>query len=117
MAVAIRLKRCGRTHRPFYRIQAIERRNARDGKSLETIGTYDPFAKGETVQLKTERVQHWIDQGARPSTTVSTFLRKIDVKWGKPMRSRRSIQRAKRGSNIRSKSLPTQDKRVMGYQS
>lgn len=96
MAVAIRLKRCGRTHRPFYRIQAIEKRNARDGKSLETIGTYDPFAKGDTVQMKIDRVQHWIDLGARPSVTVSSFLRKADVSWGKPKKSRRSIQRAKR---------------------
>lgn len=96
MAVAIRLKRLGRTHRPFYRIEAIEKRNARDGKSLETIGTYDPFAKGEQVKVKLDRVQHWLDHGARPSTTVTSFLRKLDVNWGTPKRSRRAIQRAKR---------------------
>lgn len=96
MAVALRLKRCGRKHRPFYRIEAIEKRNARDGKSLETIGTYDPFAANEQVKLNVERAQFWIDQGARPSTTVTSFFRTHDLKWGKPKKSRRSIQRAKK---------------------
>jgi small subunit ribosomal protein S16 len=80
MAVAIRLKRCGRRHRPFYRIEAIEKRNARGGRSLETVGWY------------------WIDKGARPSDTVTSFLRKSNVKWGTPgqKKSRRAQQRAKK---------------------
>ncbi len=96
MAVAIRLKRLGRTHRPFYRIDAIEKRNARNGRSLENLGHYDPFAKEaeKQVVLKTERVQFWIDQGARPSATVTSFLRKADIRWGNPKKkSRKSMQR------------------------
>lgn len=95
MAVAIRMKRIGRRHRPFYRIEAIEKRNARDGKSLETLGTYDPFAvkEDEQVKLQVERIQHWVGQGARPSDAVSAFLRSVDVKW-EQKKSRRARQRA-----------------------
>jgi small subunit ribosomal protein S16 len=98
MAVMIRLKRCGRRHRPFYRIEAMEKRNARQGKSLEIVGHYDPFVEDEMkrVKLNVERIQHWIDLGARPSTTVTSFLRKVDIKYGKTKTSRRSIQRNKK---------------------
>ncbi|MGA1201843.1 MAG: 30S ribosomal protein S16 [Planctomycetota bacterium] len=98
MAVMIRLKRCGRRHRPFYRVEAIEKRNSRQGRSLEVVGTYDPFVSNEAnrVNLKVDRVQHWLDQGARPSETVISFLRKVDVKYGKQKTSRRAAQRAKK---------------------
>ena len=97
MAVMIRLKRCGRRHRPFYRVEAIEKRNARQGKSLEIVGTYDPFVDNPAsrVKLKVDRVQHWLDQGARPSETVTSFLRKVDVKYA-AKKSRRAVQRAKK---------------------
>ncbi|MAW76022.1 MAG: 30S ribosomal protein S16 [Planctomycetes bacterium] len=95
MAVAIRLKRFGRRHRPFYRIEAIEKRNARGGRSLETVGWYDPLVDDaqKRVKLHVDRIQHWIDRGARPSETVISFLRKSEVKWGNGKKSRRSQQR------------------------
>jgi small subunit ribosomal protein S16 len=100
MAVAIRLKRCGRRHRPFYRIEAIEKRNARGGRSLETVGWYDPMVDDaqKRVKLHEDRIQYWIDKGARPSDTVTSFLRKSNVKWGTPgqKKSRRAQQRAKK---------------------
>ena len=98
MAVMIRLKRCGRRHRPFYRVEAIEKRNARQGKSLEIVGHYDPFVEDQQkrVKLNVERIQHWIDQGARPSETVTSFLRKVDVKYGQTKTSRRAKQRDKK---------------------
>ena len=99
MAVALRLKRCGRVHRPFYRIEAIEKRNARGGRSLETLGWYDPMVDDaeKRVKIHVERVQHWVDMGARPSETVTSFLRKVDIKWNKKDRkSRRAVQRAKK---------------------
>lgn len=101
MAVALRLKRLGRRHRPFYRIEAIERQNARNGRSLETLGFYDPLVQDEEkrVKLNVERIQHWLDQGARPSETVSVFFRKADVKWGNPLKkSRKSLQRKRRAA-------------------
>ena len=98
MAVAVRLKRCGPTHRPFYRIEAIEKRNARGGRSLETLGWYDPMVDDAEKRMKihVDRVQHWIDQGARPSETVTSSLRKVDVKWPMAKKSRRGVQRAKK---------------------
>ncbi len=91
------MQRNGKKHRPFYRIEAIERRNSRDGRSLETLGTYNPFAGNpdERVKLKLDRIQHWIDQGARPSDAVSAFLRKASIKW-EAKKSRRAVQRAKK---------------------
>ncbi|MCI0650572.1 MAG: 30S ribosomal protein S16 [Planctomycetes bacterium] len=112
MAVAIRLKRIGRLHRPCYRLEAIDRRNARGGRSIEKLGFYDPLIDDAQarLQLKLDRVRHWIEQGARPSHTVTTFLRKLDVSWGKPtsknrksrLRKRRAERRAAAGGGKRS---------------
>ena len=95
MAVAIRLKRLGRKHRPFYRIEAMEKRNARNGRSLENLGYYDPMVEDpmRRVVMKVDRVQHWLDRGARPSETVTSFLRKADVKWGSAKKSRKTEHR------------------------
>ncbi len=99
MAVVLRLKRLGRAHRPFYRVIATEKSLGTGGKALETLGYYNPFAaeNEESVKLNIERVQHWIDLGARPSDTVNSFLRKVDAKWGNPKRkSRKVLQRQRR---------------------
>ncbi len=65
--VRIRMKRMGRTHRPFYRINAVEKREKRDGKVLENLGWYDPVATedGKKVHLKEERIKHWLGAGAQ----------------------------------------------------
>ena len=78
MAVKIRLKRLGRTHRPFYRVNAIVDRNARDGRVLEQLGHYDPMEadKEKQVRLDLDRVKHWLDTGAIPSETVSTLIKR-----------------------------------------
>lgn len=92
------MKRFGRTHRPFYRLEAISKRNARDGRSLETLGHYDPMVADaeKRITLKTDRIQYWLDQGAQPSDTVRSFLRKAQVKWGNPAKkSRKAKQRVK----------------------
>jgi small subunit ribosomal protein S16 len=78
MAVKIRLKRMGRTHRPFYRVNAVVDRNARDGRVLEQLGHYDPIEsdKDKQVSLDLDRVKHWLDVGAIPSETVSTLIKR-----------------------------------------
>lgn len=99
MAVAIRLKRTGRKHRPFYRIDAIEKRNARGGRTLENIGLYDPLVRDvkKQIVLDVAAIQAWIDRGARPSHRVASFLRKTNVKWGDPTaKSRKSLLRKRR---------------------
>ena len=81
MSVKIRLKRMGRKHLPFYRVNAINSRNPRDGSVLEELGFYDPVAKDETRKfvVNLDRCRYWLDQGAIPSETVSTFLKKAGV--------------------------------------
>lgn len=72
----MRLSRHGRTKRPNYRIVVAEHTAPRDGAFLENVGTYNPLTNPATVQVKTERVQHWLSQGARPTATVHHLLAK-----------------------------------------
>ena len=89
MAVRIRLSRFGRIHRPFYRIGAFDSRSRRDGRALEYLGYYDPLlTTGQILKINKERIQHWIDQGAVPTETVASFLRKEEMKIGDPLRKR-----------------------------
>src|SRR6478672_4440344 len=77
MAVAIRLSRGGSKKRPYYRIVVADSRNARDGRFIEKVGTYNPLlAKDspERVQLDADRIQHWLGVGAQPSDRVLRFL-------------------------------------------
>jgi small subunit ribosomal protein S16 len=77
MALAIRLARGGMKKRPYYRIVVTDSRNARDGKFLEKIGTYNPLlAKDspERIKLDGERAAHWLSVGAQPSDRVARFL-------------------------------------------
>ena len=78
MSVRIRLKKMGRTHRPFFRVCAMDQRSPRDGRVIEELGFYDPMCP-ETdarVQLKGDRVDHWISVGAQPSEKVAVLIKK-----------------------------------------
>ena len=74
MAVALRMSRQGKKKSPFYRIVAADKRKARDGKFIELLGTYDPRTKA--LKLDHERYQKWIKEGAQPSGTLATVVRK-----------------------------------------
>ena len=76
MAVKIRLKRGGSKNHPVYRIVVADSRSPRDGKFIEELGTYWPQQKTDNVKLDTERAQYWIKQGAQPSDTVASFIKK-----------------------------------------
>ena len=85
MAVRIRMKKMGRTHRPFYRICVMDARKPRDGKAIEEIGTYDPMKldKSQRVTLKVDRVDHWLSVGAQPTEKVAVLIRKYkESDWG-----------------------------------
>ncbi len=79
--VKIRLKRLGRTHKPFYRLAVMDSRTKRDGKTIEELGTYDPGISDaeKQIQIKVERAQHWISVGAQPSETAASLLRRAGV--------------------------------------
>lgn len=75
MAVRIRLKRLGRRNRPFWRLCATDKRAARDGRVIEELGWYDPHRENtEKVEIKRDRVIHWLKVGATPSETVQRLL-------------------------------------------
>ena len=76
MAVRIRLARHGAKKRPFYRIVVADSESPRDGRYLEAVGTYNPLQDPAEVTLKQERVQYWLEQGAIPSDTVRSLLKK-----------------------------------------
>ncbi len=81
MAVKLRLKRMGRRHRAFFRLNAMDSRSPRDGRVLEELGTYDPLQKDDQdkVKLKEERIKYWLSVGAVPSHTVATLLKKNGI--------------------------------------
>lgn len=74
--LAIRLTRVGKKKRPQYRVVVMEKRRARDSKFVEVVGTYDPVKQPAEIHLKADRVEYWLSQGAQPSDTVRSFLRR-----------------------------------------
>ncbi len=74
MAVKIRLKRIGSKKKPFYRIVVADSRFPRDGRSIETIGTYNPLLDPVEVKIDEEATLKWMHNGAKPSDTVRNLL-------------------------------------------
>jgi small subunit ribosomal protein S16 len=79
MQVKIRLARHGAKKKPFYRIVVADSESPRDGKFLENVGTYDPLKDPAEVTLKPERIKHWIDEGAIPTSTVKSILKREKI--------------------------------------
>ena len=76
MSVKLRFKRLGRKNRPFYRLVAIDSRSRRDGREIEKLGWYDPIKSDLSLEFDEDRLVHWLDQGAIPSDTLKTLLKK-----------------------------------------
>lgn len=70
MAVKLRLKRMGSKKRPFYRVVAADSRSPRDGRFIETIGTYNPITTPAEVKIDEEKALKWLGTGAIPTDTV-----------------------------------------------
>jgi small subunit ribosomal protein S16 len=113
MAVVLRMKRTGRKNRPSYRISATNSRNARDGRTLETLGHYDPASPIEALRLKLdpERIQHWLALGARPSETVASILRQQGIAL--PGAKRTVRDRSGRAKPTRAKAHRAERKKAM----
>jgi len=75
MSVKLRLARKGTHKRPFFWVVAADTRMPRDGRFLEKLGVYNPTTKPSLVDLKLERINHWLDLGAMPSDAVREILR------------------------------------------
>jgi len=79
MAVKIRLKRMGAKKAPFYRVVVADSRYPRDGRFIEEIGTYNPLTEPSTVVIDGEKAKKWISNGAQPTDTVRTLLKKNGI--------------------------------------
>ena len=75
--VKIRLRRMGAKKAPYYRIVVADSRSPRDGRFIEEIGTYDPMAEDNKVNVEMDRVEYWIKNGAQPTETVRGLLKKV----------------------------------------
>ncbi len=78
MALKLRLKRVGRTHRAVFRLSAMDGRCPRDGRTVEELGQYDPANRdpAKQVAFDAERVKFWLGRGAQPTETVRNLLKK-----------------------------------------
>jgi small subunit ribosomal protein S16 len=79
LAVKIRLKRMGSRKKPFYRIVVADSRSPRDGRFIETVGTYNPLLDPAEVNIKEDLIIDWLGKGAQPSDTVRNILSKEGV--------------------------------------
>ena len=79
MAVKIRLRRMGTKKVPFYRVVVADERTARDGRFLESLGTYDPVRESGGLKIDAEKALSWLRKGAQPTDTVRSLLRSVGV--------------------------------------
>jgi len=76
MAVSIRLRREGNLNKPYYKVVVADQRSPRDGKFIEIVGNYDPKLPGENANVDISRIDYWIKNGAQPSETVRSIIKK-----------------------------------------
>lgn len=79
MAVRIRLTRVGATKQPSYRFVVADSRSARDGRSLDTLGHYNPRTDPIEINVDEAKARDWLSRGARPSDTVERLFRQVGV--------------------------------------
>ena len=71
----IRMARFGAKKKPTYRLVVIDKERARDSRAVEVVGTYNPISKPKAINLKHDRIAHWMKNGAQPSDTVARLLK------------------------------------------
>ena len=79
MAVRIRLRRMGAKKRPFYRVVVADSRSPRDGRFLDTIGTYDPVSDPAKIELDRGKALKWLSEGAEPTDSARSILSQVGV--------------------------------------
>ncbi len=79
MAVKIGLKRIGAKKNPYYRVVVADSRYPRDGRFIEEIGTYNPLTDPSEIKIDSEKAAQWIKNGAQPTETVKSLLKKTGV--------------------------------------
>jgi len=76
MSVSIRLRREGSLNNPYFKVVVADQRSPRDGKFIEIVGNYDPKLPGENANVDISRIDYWIKNGAQPSDTVRSIIKK-----------------------------------------
>ena len=79
MAVRIRLTRLGDKKSPFYRVVVADSRTARDGKVIDTLGTYNPLKNPAEIKIDSEKAKAWIFKGAEPTETANSILTSFTI--------------------------------------
>ncbi len=79
MTVKIRLKRTGKKKTPSYRVVVADLRSPRDGRIIENLGWYNPLTDPSTIQINEEKVLGWLRNGAQPTDSVESLLRRTGV--------------------------------------
>ena len=79
MSVKIRLTRIGKKKNPSYRVIVADERSPRDGRFIEEIGHYDPMTHPATIDIDAEKAKKWIANGAQPTETVRSLLKKSEI--------------------------------------
>ena len=79
MAVKIRLRRMGAKKAPFYRVVVADSRYPRDGRFIEEIGYYNPISEPVEIKIDAEKAKKWISNGAQPTETVKSLLKKSNI--------------------------------------
>lgn len=79
MSVRIRLRRMGARKQPFYRVVVADSRSPRDGRFLDTIGTYNPRAEPAEIRIDREKALAWLESGAEPSDTARSLLAEVGI--------------------------------------
>jgi len=79
LAVRIRLTRVGATKQPSYRFVVADSRSARDGRSLDTLGHYNPRSEPIEINVDAEKATRWLEKGAQPTDTVERLFRRIGI--------------------------------------
>jgi small subunit ribosomal protein S16 len=108
MAVKIRLRRTGRKKQPTYRIVVADSQSPRDGKFIEIVGQYAPRSGEQALNLRNDRVNYWLDNGAQPTDTVRSLLRKAGV-----LKARHE---ARLGRKLTAAAVPLSESRVPACQ-
>lgn len=79
MAVKMRLRRVGAKKAPSYRVVIADSRYPRDGRFIEQIGFYDPMTNPAEIKIDAEKAQKWLANGAQPTETVKSLLKKAEI--------------------------------------
>ena len=79
MAVKIRLKRIGAKKAPFYRVIVADERSPRNGRFIDEIGYYNPLTNPADIKINAEKANKWLANGAQPTETVRTLLKKTEI--------------------------------------